>query len=763
MSRIFIGVAWPYANGPFHLGHLVGAYLPADEFARFHRLRGNEVLMVSGSDMHGTPVSFRAEREGVPAETIAVRYDAVNRESIQKLGLSYDLFTSTHTPLHAREVQDFFLILLRAGYADRRTAESPYCPKEHRFLPDRYLLGTCPHCGFEQARGDECTNCGRVLEPRELGSPRCSLCGTPAEFRPSEHFYLRLDKLAPELARYLADKSYWRDNVRAFTENFRSAGLHPTPITRDLAWGIPIPLDGYDGKVFYVWFEAVIGYLSASKEWAERSGDPEAWRRFWDPGSGVRPYYFLGKDNIFHHTLFWPAMLLGRGGLALPYDVPANEWLRLSGGKLSKSPAQSPGASAENPLELPALLARWPADVIRFYGALRAPQNHDSDYSEAEFESIANEVLSNQWGNLVQRLLVFVRDKCAGVVPAPPDGWTVESSEVGRRLRAAHAQITAEFDAVRLKQALELALVEIREANRRFQEAKPWSAPPEERARALYEGLWFLRAASTWLAPVIPSSSEKVQRMLGLAVPLASGGWDRALEPLAPGTRLGEVTPLFPRPEGSPGRTSPPPRTTPGVPASAVPRTAPRLELRAGRITSVAAVEGADRLYRLGVDLGPGEARTVVAGLRPHLTPEELDGRRVVLLANLEPRKIRSTLSDGMILAAEWEGKVYPLLPAEGVEPGAGSTKSPEPLPRLSYAEFEAGPLRVARVESSGPERSRATTGEGTVEVAGSWPVGTKLVLRLAAGRDGPAEVLALEGGKPVEVAEPVGVGARVR
>ncbi|MCI4364333.1 MAG: methionine--tRNA ligase [Thermoplasmata archaeon] len=763
MARIFIGVAWPYANGPFHLGHLAGAYLPADEFARFHRLKGDEVLMVSGSDMHGTPVSLRAEREGVPAEAIATRYDAVNRESIRKLGLSYDLFTTTHTPLHAREVQDFFLILLRAGFADRRTAESPYCPKENRFLPDRYLLGTCPHCGFEQARGDECTNCGRVLEPRDLAQPRCSICGTPAEFRPSEHFYFRLDKLAPELERYLADKSYWRDNVRAFTENFRSSGLRPTPITRDLAWGIPLPLDGYPGKVFYVWFEAVIGYFSASKECAERSGDPEAWRPFWDPASGVRAYYFLGKDNIFHHTLFWPGMLLGRGGLALPYDVPANEWLRLAGGKLSKSPAQSPTASAENPLELPSLLARWPADVIRFYGALRAPQNHDSEYSEAEFDSIASEVLSNQWGNLVQRVLVFVRDRCAGVVPEPPEGWTAESSEVGRRIRAAHTQITAEFEAVRLKEALELALVEIREANRRFQEAKPWSAPPAERARAVYEGLWFLRAASTWLAPVIPASSEKVHRMLGLAVPLASGSWDRALEPLAPGTSVREVTPLFPRPDGATARASPQPPTTAGATTSTVPRTAPPLELRAGRITSVAVVEGADRLYRLEVDLGPKGVRTVVAGLRPHLKPEELDGRRIVLLANLEPRKIRSTISDGMILAAEWEGKVHPLLPAAGSEPGAGSTENTEALPRLSYAEFEAGPLRVARVESSGPARSQATIGEASVEVAGSWPIGTKLVLRLKASGEEPAEVLVLDGGKPVEVAELVGAGARVR
>ncbi|MCI4344692.1 MAG: class I tRNA ligase family protein, partial [Thermoplasmata archaeon] len=302
MARIFIGVAWPYANGPFHIGHLAGAYLPADLFARYHRLRGDEVLMVSGSDMHGTPILVRAEQEGIPAEEVAQRYDTINREAFRRLGFTYDLFTNTRTLVHRSTVQELFLALLENSYLARRTDQNAYCPKHQRFLPDRYLVGTCPHCGNENARGDECDHCGRVLTPLELKSPRCSLCGTPAEFRPSEHFFLLLDKLQPKLEAYTRARHGWRANVVGVTRNFLEVGLHPTPITRDLDWGIPLPLDGYETKRFYVWFDALIGYLSASKEWAIRAGKPEAWRRFWAAEESVRQYYFLGKDNIFYHT-----------------------------------------------------------------------------------------------------------------------------------------------------------------------------------------------------------------------------------------------------------------------------------------------------------------------------------------------------------------------------------------------------------------------------------------------------------------------------
>lgn len=759
MARIFIGVAWPYANGPIHLGHLAGAILPADEFARYHRARGDEVLMVSGSDMHGTPVTFRADTEGVSPQAIAERFDAVHRDSLERLGISFDLYTNTHTPVHQRETQDFFLLLLRGGYVDRRTADAAYCPKQGRFLPDRYLRGICPHCGYDKARGDECENCGREIEASQLGQPRCALDGTPAEFRPTEHFYLRLDLLSAELDRYLADKNYWRDNVRKFTENFRAGGLRPTPITRDLDWGVPVPLDGYDGKVFYVWFDAVIGYLSASKAWARNSGEPEAWHRFWDPKEPVRSYYFIGKDNIFHHTLFWPGMLIGRGTLLLPYDVPANEWVRISGDRLSKT-ALAAGGLAPAEIEIPSLLEKWPADVIRFYAALRAPQNHDTEYDPEEFASLASEVLANQWGNLVQRLLVLTREQCEGRVPAPPGGWSAAESAMGRRIAEAHRKIGDEYSVVHLKEALEFALAQVRETNRWVQDSQPWRAAGERRDALLYEGLWFLRAAATWLAPVLPHSSRSVQEMLGVPDPSAAGAWDRALEPPTPGQPLGTIVPLFPSADTGPrGRRVEPSGTDasePKLPAGAA------LDLRAGIVTQVAEVPGADKLYRLEVDLGPLGSRTVVAGLKPFLRVDELQGRRIVLLANLEPRRIRSIASNGMLLAAESDGHVHPLRPPDGSPPGSPLTGVSQELPRIAYAQFEASPLLVGAVRSTDAGTSRVDVGGRELEVSGQWEVGLRVIVQSAPPTD-RGTVLVLAPGGPVGVDPVVPPGTRVR
>lgn len=757
-ERVLVAVAWPYANGPFHIGHLAGAYLPADIFARFHRLVGHDVLMVSGSDMHGTPVLVRAEAEGTTAEAIARRYDEVNRGAFRDLNFSFDVFTSTHTPLHERTVHEIFLTLLRNGYVDRRTEEYAYCPKHARFLPDRYLNGECPHCGFPKARGDECDNCGRVIVAQELKHPVCALCGTPAEFRPSEHFFFRLDKLAPAVERYLEDKQYWRPNVITFTQNFRKGGLKATPITRDIDWGVPIPLDGYPTKRFYVWFEAVIGYLSATREWAVRSGDPEAWHRFWDPGEPVRSYYFVGKDNIYYHTLFWPAMLLGHGRLAPPYDVPANEWLVTSGSKLSKS--RSPGED----VHVAAMLTRYPADAIRFYAALMAPQNHDTEFRWEEFQQVTEQVLANQWGNLVQRLLVFARDRCGGRIPAPPAGFDPAKSELAGRLRGAHAQITQELEAVHLKEALELILTEVRDANKRFHEARPWQAETAARDQAVYEGIWFVRCAAIWLAPYIPTSSAEVFRMIGEPAPPDRGRWAHAAAPPPAGQSLGDVRPLYPRAAPPAGKAA-----TGGV--AAIP-TAPApvehveapLDIRAGIIRSVAPHPSADRLYQLSVDLGPAGFRTVVAGLRPFLPPEALDGQRIALLANLQPRTIRSVTSHGMLLAAEAGEKVTLLHPPPEVELGDAIEGGGPDARTITIEEFERTPLRVATVEGPADDgTSRISLGDRTALVPGIWPAGAKVVVRTWPAGGHSTQVVAFAAHRPLGVGEGADAGAKIR
>jgi methionyl-tRNA synthetase len=758
VTRVFIGVAWPYANGPFHIGHLAGAYLPGEIFARYHRLRGDEVLLVSGSDMHGTPTLVRALKEGTTPEEVARRYDAVNRKAFEGLGFSFDCFTSTHTLIHERTVQGLFLKLLERGYVGRRTEENPYCPKDARFLPDRYLIGTCPNCGFEQARGDECDSCGRALEVRQLGSPRCSLCGSPAEFRPSEHFYLLLDKLAPEIDRYLDAQTHWRANVANAAANVRKGGLHPTPITRDLDWGVPIPLEGYDAKRFYVWFDAVIGYLSASQEWAVRAGHPEAWKRYWSTAEPVRHYFFIGKDNIFHHTILWPGILIGAGDLPLPYDVPANEWLVIGGQKIAKS--RPAGAD----VTLPSLLERYPPDAIRFYAALLAPQNHDTEFDWDEFHRVHDEILANQYGNLVQRMLVMVREREGGRIPAPPAGWSADvPGGVGVRIREAHERITAELEAVHLKEALELALTELREANRRFHEAKPWQAEEAERRRALYEGLWVVQAAAIWLAPTLPFSSAEVFRMLGFSGPPAAGDWSVALTPPEPGRPLGEVRPLFPKRERPSGRAAP---TAPAPPAAAAgaPNGAPGLSIVAARIRSAAPHPSADRLYVMKVDAGEEHPRTIVAGIRGSYTPEELAGRPIALLANLEPRTIRSVTSQGMLLAAESGGRVRVVEPPEEVAPGTPVEGAERGAPTVAYDVFAAVPFLVGRVVGpDGPEASRVDVGGREVRVPGTLSAGELIIVRLDGPDAAAGTAVGFGPGRPLRAGAGTEPGARVR
>jgi methionyl-tRNA synthetase len=756
MARIFVGVGWPYANGPFHIGHLAGAYLPADIFARFHRLLGDEVLMVSGSDMHGTPTTYTAEREGVSPLVIAERYHEINKSGFEKLGLSYDLFTHTHTTNHERTVQELFLRLLQNGYITRSSEENAYCPKDHRFLADRYLIGRCPHCGNESARGDECDRCGNLLEPKQLIGPRCSLCGTPAEFRPTEHFYLRLDKMQEALTHYLADKTYWRGNVLAATQNFLQAGLKPRAITRDLTWGIPIPLDGYPTKRIYVWFEAVIGYLSAAKEWAIRRGEPEAWHRFWDPEAQVRQYYFVGKDNIYFHTLLWPGILISAGGFQRPYDVPANEWMQIEGRKISKSRATDRDAF------IPSLLAHYPPDVIRFYAAALAPQNHDTELDWDEFARLSEEVLSNQYGNLVQRVLVFARENFAGQIPAPPPDFHPDApTGMGARLRSAHEEISAHYEAVRLKEGLERTLTEVREGNRWFQEARPWQASEAEKARTLYEALWLLKAAAVWLSPVLPFSSEQVWRILGFGHGPGSGDWTGSLTPPPAGQKLGNVQPLFPRAE--PTLKAPEAPTTgaqAGVPASGsfVP-----FAIQAATVQTISAHPSADKLYVIELNVGEAKPRTVVAGLRPFYKEEELRGRRVAVLANLEPRTIRKMTSQGMVLAADTGSRVEILSYPESVAPGTYISTVGHDAPIISYSVFESNPMVVGTVTGAHDGRLVVDIGDRTLEVDGNWAVGSRIVVQLDGPGGSQGKVMHFASGELLLPGAELPAGTRVR
>ena len=465
-------------------------------------------------------------------------------------------------------------------------------------------------------------------------------------------------------------------------------------------------------------------------------------------------YYFVGKDNKFFHTIIWPGILLGAGGFQLPYDVPANEWLLVEGRKVSKT------RTGDTDAFIPSLLANYPPDVIRFYAALLAPQNHDTELDWDEFRHLREEILANQYGNLVQRTLVLTRERYAGKVPVPPEGWSpgTATAGIGERLKSAHAKITEEYEKVHLKEALDLALEEVREANRNFHEAHPWQASDAERSRTLYETLWRLKALATWLSPVLPFSSAEVFRMLGYDGPPGPGEWDVALVPVPAGQALGEVRPLFPRPETEPAPAA----------ATVASPTAdgewPPLAVCAGIIRSAAVHPGADKLYVLEVDVGASGPRTLVAGLRSSYTIEALRDRPVVLLTNLAPRTIRRMTSQGMVLAAEAGERAVLLAPPDGTPPGTYLENRGPSDRTISYEDFTATTLTVGRVTGpSGEGRIRVDVGGAEVEAPGAWPAGEWVVVRRASGDDGRAELLAFRPGHGPRPSEPVAVGAKVR
>jgi len=534
-ERIFIAVAWPYANGPLHLGHVAGAYLASDIFARYHRAKGNEVLMVSGSDQHGTPITIKAEQEGKTPAQIAAQYHRGFLNSWQKLGISFDLFTSTDTANHAKVTHDIFLTLLNRGYIYKATASQPLCSKCRRFLPDRYIEGTCPYCGFAGARGDQCDQCGKPLNPSELLNPQCRLCGTTPQFKDSEHFFLRLSAFRDRLLDWVKQQTHWRQNVYSFTLRYLEEGLKDRAITRDIEWGVNVPVDGFENKRIYVWFEAVIGYLSATKEWAKSIGDEDKWRLFWQ--GDVKSYYFIGKDNIPFHTIVWPAMLMGYDDLNLPYDVPANEFLTIEGKKLSTSRNWA--------VWLPDYLSRYDPDPLRYLLSINMPETGDADFSWQEFIRRNNNELVATYGNLVHRVLTFVYRRFDGRVPAPVE-LDSQSQELIDKAKDTLNIMDDLLYHCHFRQSMRAAMSLAQEANRYLEDKSPWKTIEQDKqasANALYVAIVILSTLKTALYPFLPFSSQKLHEFLGFGGKVQDDGWQLHIP--TPGQKLLLPKPLF--------------------------------------------------------------------------------------------------------------------------------------------------------------------------------------------------------------------------
>ena len=464
-ETVLVAVAWPYANSALHAGQIAGAYLPADIFARYHRMRGTRTLMVSGSDAHGTPVTIRAEQEGLTPEQVSQRTHDGFLDTFERFGISFDLFTSTNTENHAAVAQDMFLRLHEQGHIYEAEQTMLYDAQVGRFLPDRYVEGTCPFCDYHDARGDQCDNCGRTMDALELIEPRSKLLEAAPEPRQTNHFFLRLSAFNEQLTAWVEQQTHWRPAVRNFTLGLLREGLHDRAITRDIAWGVPVPLEGYADKRIYVWFEAVIGYLSATKEWAQRTEQPDAWEAFWtDPTA--KTVYFQGMDNVPFHTTIWPAMLLGYGGLNLPHDVPANQYVTMSGSKASSSRNWA--------IWMPDYLDRHDPDPLRYALAATMPESSDTDFTWAEYLRRNNDELVARWGNLVHRVLTLTRRHFDGQAPAPPASPTPASTALLARVDAAFGEVGEQIEAVHLRTALQSAMSVAQAANRFLDEREPW-------------------------------------------------------------------------------------------------------------------------------------------------------------------------------------------------------------------------------------------------------------------------------------------------
>lgn len=533
-ENILIAVAWPYANAEIHVGNLTGSHLPGDIAARYHRLKGNKVLMITGTDSHGTPVTMSADKLGKPVEEVYKFYHEGFIDLFQKIGITYDLYTTTHSENHFKVSQSIFLALQKNGFLFTKVEPQWFSPGLNRFLPDRYVEGTCYICGTEGARSDQCDACGNVLDPTKLVNPRSKVEGdnSSPELRDTEHFYIDLSKLEPDVKKYLQDRS---DRLRetVLGESLRkieAEGLKPRAITRDLDWGIPVPVAGWDGKCLYVWFEAVIGYLSAPIEWSQVTGQAEAWREWWT-NPEAKQFHFIGKDNIFFHTSLWPAELMGVGSafmeifageeipLILPYDVPANQFMNLEGKKISGSRNWAVWGRD--------VLTRFDPDAVRYYLTVNMPENKDSDWDWSEFVARNNNELVATWGNLANRVLAFCYKHWEGHVPSFEGAETAPLREADlellKTIENGFNVVGAELEAVRLRSALAETMKLATAVNQYLDVQAPWSAVKTDRdaaAKTVYTALKAIDSLKVLFAPFLPFTCERLHEFFGYETPL---------------------------------------------------------------------------------------------------------------------------------------------------------------------------------------------------------------------------------------------------
>lgn len=643
-KKILITSALPYANGPLHFGHIAGAYLPADAYARFERLNGNDVLYISGSDEYGVAITLSADlAKRSPREHVDIFHE-VNKNFFKTLNISFDHYSRTTCEEHKAPVQTFFLELLKNGHLEEKMTEQLYSASEGRFLADRYVVGTCPSCGFESARGDECQKCGASYEATELKNPRSKLTGSPLELKETKHWFLLLDHFKEKLLAWLENKS-WKPNVKKFVLGYIEA-LRPRAITRDATWGVPIPLEGTAGKVLYVWFDAPIGYISASMEWSKLQSKPDLWKAWWYEPS-TKLVNFIGKDNIPFHAAIFPAMCMGQDTpIKLVDELPANEFYMLEGRQFSKSDGWY--------IDLEDFFSRYTADQIRYAIAANAPETADSEFTWKDFQMRSNAELLGKFGNLVNRVMVFAHAHTGGVVPQSlPDENDVEFLS---KCKILVGKIRDAYSNFRLRQAASLIMELASLGNAYFDAKTPWKDAKTQSGRPRMETtvactLECVKLLSLVASPIIPTSADKVWNMLGFTGSVAKERWDALVQgEFRAGQKLSPPEILFTKIEDAQIEQEIL-KLKKGKPMITIDDVA-KLDLKVGTIVEAEAVEKSKKLLKLKVDLNEGKLRQIVSGIREHYSPESVIGLKVVVIANLKPAKLMGIESEGMILAA---------------------------------------------------------------------------------------------------------------
>ncbi len=671
-KRILITAALPYANGYLHLGHLAGAYLPADIYARYQRLKKRDVLFLCGSDEHGVAITVSAEKEKTTPKNIIDRYHPANKAAFEAFEMSFDNYSRTSLSLHHETTKDFFREFHKRGIVIDKKEQQLYCLKDSMFLADRYVEGTCPKCKSTQARGDQCENCGTWLDQTELIDPKCKLCGTTPVVRETTHWYFPLGNYQLRLESYIAERNKrdgWKDNVLRYCEGWFKDGLKDRAVTRDLNWGVHVPVAGYEDKVIYVWFDAVLGYISSGKEWATAHGKPEAWKEYWQK-EDTKYVAFIGKDNVVFHCIVFPAMLMAwndsnTNHYVLPENVPANEFLNFEGQKFSKSRGWG--------IDVQEFLKFFSADMLRYALAVNLPETRDSDFYLKDFQARINNELADITGNFVNRTIAFIDKNFGGIVPKLGTLNKLDE-EVLAAVKQAPYKIGELFEHYNFREGLMEVMNLSRAANKYFNDSEPWKtlkSSPEHCSTTLHIAIQIVRSLAILLEPVVPATSGKIWKLLNLDIPVGEDGWDSASEfRLKEGHQLNKPEILIAKIEDK--QIDEIVKFLEGgdkleaVPVSPLKPTITiddfkKVDLRVGRVIEAEKVPKSEKLIKLQVEIG-SEKRQVVAGIAQHYKPEDLIGKLIVVVVNLQPAKLMGQESQGMILAASNESGTLTLI-----------------------------------------------------------------------------------------------------